>query len=383
MMRSFAMIYLDNSATTQPAQEVLKSFQTVSMNYYANPSSIHVGGSEVEKLLFKARTQIAQLLKVNEDEVIFTSGGTESNNLAIKGIAHAHQNRGNHIITTQIEHPAVLQVCKDLEREGFEVTYLPVDESGNINLDDLKKAINENTILVTIMHVNNEIGTIQPIEKIAKLLANYPKITFHTDHVQGFGKVSLPFDMEGLDLITISGHKIHGLKGTGCLIKKRHVQLKPLFHGGSQEGSVRPGTENVAGNVSLAKAMRLAVEKQSQYNRLIALHQKLFDQLEPIDKITINSPKNGAAHIFNFSVLGFKPEVLIHALGEKEIYVSTKSACSSKQDEPSHVIVACGKEQEAGAAIRVSLSINQSEEDIDIFIKEIKNVIQQYKSIMG
>ncbi|WP_443137454.1 cysteine desulfurase family protein [Piscibacillus sp. B03] len=380
---SLTMIYLDNSATTKPSQEVLKSFQTVAMKYFANPSSIHEAGGEVEKLHQKARNQIATLLKIHEDEVIFTSGGTESNNLAIKGIAHAHVNRGNHIITTKIEHPAVLQVCKDLEEQGFEVTYLPVNSSGIINMDDLKQALTEKTILVSVMHVNNEIGSIQPIEQIAELIANYPKVAFHTDHVQGFGKLPLLYQMEGLDLVTVSGHKIHGLKGTGCLIKKKHIQLKPLIHGGAQEGGIRPGTENVAGNVSLAKAMRLAMEKQGQYKKLWHMHQKLFDELSEVDSITINSPRDGAAHIFNFSVKGFKPEVLIHALGEKNIYVSTKSACSSKQDEPSHVIVACGKEQEAGAAIRVSMNIDQDEGDIDLFIKEIKKILTQYKSIMG
>ncbi|WP_369404986.1 cysteine desulfurase family protein [Piscibacillus salipiscarius] len=233
------------------------------------------------------------------------------------------------------------------------------------------------------MHVNNEIGSIQPIEKVAKLLANFPKVTFHTDHVQGFGKIPLPYDLKGLDLVTISGHKIHGLKGTGCLIKKKHVQLKPLFHGGAQESGIRPGTENVAGNVSLAKAMRLALEKQDQYKSLESVKHNLFEQLSSVDGVTINSPQDGAAHIFNFSVSGFKPEVIIHALGEKDIYVSTKSACSSKQDEPSHVLVACGKELEAGAAIRVSLTIDQNEQELDVFIEEIKRVIEQYKSIMG
>ncbi|GEL77162.1 cysteine desulfurase family protein [Tenuibacillus multivorans] len=377
------MIYLDNSATTQPDPEVLKTFQTVSTNFFANPSSIHSAGSEVEKLFNKAREQIATILKVNREEIIFTSGGTESNNLAIKGIAYEHKNRGHHIITTQIEHPAVLQVCKQLEDEGFKVTYLPVDKYGMIDMDELKQAITDETILVTIMHVNNEIGSIQPIEEIAKHLKQYPKIMFHTDHVQGYGKIPLPYHVDGLDLVSISGHKIHGLKGTGCLIKKRHVTLQPLFQGGSQEDAVRPGTENVAGIVSLAKAMRLMHENQSSYSRLNNLHQKLYQKLEKFDWTIINSSKNGAAHIFNFSIPGFKPEVLIHALGEKDIFVSTKSACSSKQNEPSHVLMACGKDLEASAAIRVSMNLDQDEHDIDQFIEALVQIVEQYENIMG
>ncbi|RPF55344.1 cysteine desulfurase family protein [Aquisalibacillus elongatus] len=377
------MIYLDHSATTKPAPEVLKTFQKVSMDYFANPSSIHSAGSESEKLFKSARKQVSELLKVLPEEIVFTSGGTESNNLAIKGIAYAHENRGKHIITTRIEHPAVLQVCEQLEREGYEVTYLPVDQNGFISIEDLRSAIREDTILVTIMHVNNEIGSIQPIEDIANLLRHYPKIAFHTDHVQGFGKLPLPYEMEGLDIVTISGHKIHGLKGTGCLIKKRHISLQPLFQGGSQEQSIRPGTENLAGVVSFAKAMRLALNHQREYQRIKTLQQKLYEQLSNHSAIEINSPKHGAAHIFNFSVLGFKPEVLIHALAEKDIFISTRSACSSKENEPSHVVLACGKETAAESALRVSMSMDQAEEDIDLFIKELFKTIQQYENIMG
>ncbi|TFB25052.1 cysteine desulfurase [Filobacillus milosensis] len=377
------MIYLDNSATTKPSPEVLKTFQSVSLNYFANPSSIHTMGGDVEKLFKKARKQIAELLNVSDQEVIFTSGGTESNNLAIKGIAHAHKNRGNHIITTQIEHPSVLQVCEQLENEGFEVTYLPVNQQGIISVDDLMKAHKEETILVTMMHINNEIGSIQPIEEVANYLSQFPKVTFHTDHVQGFGKIPLKYNADGLDLVTISGHKIHGLKGTGCLIKKRHINLEPLFQGGSQEISIRPGTENVAGIVSLAKAIRLAQEKQKNYSHVMLLRQRLFDELKNHKQITINSPQNGAAHIFNISIPGFKPEVLIHALGEKDIYVSTTSACSSKQNEPSHVVLACSNELNANSSLRVSMHIEQNEEDIDVFIKELNKIIKQYDNVMG
>ncbi|MGM8215620.1 cysteine desulfurase family protein [Bacillaceae bacterium W0354] len=378
------MIYLDNSATTKPDEEVLKAFYSVSTHFFANPSSIHFAGGQVEKLMTKAREQIANILNIKPSEVIFTSGGTESNNLAIKGIAYRYKNRGNHIITSEIEHPSVLEVCKRLETEGFQITYLSVNQDGQIDINELKNKLTDDTILVTLMHVNNEIGSIQPIEAVAKLLNDYPKVFFHVDHVQGFGKIPIKYEMDGIDLVTISGHKIHGLKGTGCLIKKENVRLEPMFQGGFQESGNRPGTENVAGAVSLAKAIRLASEKLHNYEQLIKYKEKIKKSLESINVIEMNSPSNGAAHIINFSVNNFKPEVLIHALGEKEIYVSTKSACSSKQNEPSHVIQSCFKdEKRAASAIRVSMNMDQSENDIDLFLTELQKIIKKYEHIMG
>ncbi|PKR79292.1 cysteine desulfurase NifS [Halalkalibacillus sediminis] len=378
------MIYLDNSATTKPSEDVLSTFSRVATDFYANPSSIHQLGGKSEQLLLEAKKQVASLLEIKENEIVFTSGGTESNNLAIKGIAREHKQRGNHIITSQVEHPSVLEACRYLESDGFEVTYLKVDHQGKISLNELKEALREDTILVTIMHVNNEIGTIQPIEDIAELLKNYPKTFFHTDHVQGFGKVKLNYQHEGLDLITISGHKIHGLRGTGCLVKKSPVKLHSLFHGGSQEGQVRPGTENLAGAVSLAKAMRQALEKMSQVNRINELRKRLINELELHESITILSPEKGAPHILNFSVKNFKPEVLIHALGEENIYISTKSACSSKKNDVSHVLAACGHtDDQAATAVRVSMHIEQTEEDIDAFIKAINKILKKYENIMG
>jgi len=234
------------------------------------------------------------------------------------------------------------------------------------------------------MHVNNEIGSIQPIEEIAQILPDYPKVIFHVDDVQGFGKIPLDYTMDGLDLVTISGHKIHGLKGTGCLIKKENIHLKPMMFGGGQEYGIRPGTENVAGAVSLAKAIRLITQSQNDYDRLKAYRDKIFDSLKSNEFIHINSPEKGAYHIVNFSVKGYKPEVLIHALGEKEIYVSTKSACSSKINEPSHVLMACFQDEAiATSALRISMSINQTEEDIDIFLSELNHIIKKYEQVMG
>ena len=378
------MIYLDNSATTKPNESVVQAYTTVATDFFANPSSIHRAGSDVEKLVHEARKQIATHLGVHEKEVIFTSGGTESNNLAIQGIAYGHRKRGNHIITSMIEHPSVLETCRQLEKAGFEVTYLPVDSSGKISINDLNEAISDQTILVTLMHVNNEIGSVQPIEEIADRLSHYPQIHFHVDHVQGFGKISLPFAHRGIDLVTISGHKIHGLKGTGLLIKRRDVKLDPIFTGGGQQEGIRPGTENPAGAVSLAKAIRLAMEDQKKYGEIKKLNQKIRENVNEMEGVHINSPEDGAAHILNFSVMGFKPEVLIHALGEEEIMVSTKSACSSKQDEPSHVLVACGFDwSETAAAIRLSMHMNQSEEEIDTFLQVFREKTNKLREIMG
>src|SRR5690625_1869009 len=243
------MIYLDNSATTKPDPSVLNSFYKVSNQYFGNPSSIHELGGEVEKLHNRAREQAAQLLQVNTDEIVFTSGGTEGNNLAIKGIAWKHQQRGKHIITSSVEHSSVYETCKRLEELGFHITYLPVDQSGVINIEQLEQAITSETILVAVMHVNNEIGTIQPIIEIGNILKKYPKVFFHVDAVQSFGKVPLTLQNTGIDLSTFSGHKIHGLKGTGMLYIRNGTTVFPLLHGGGQEDGFRSGTENVAGNV--------------------------------------------------------------------------------------------------------------------------------------
>ncbi|WP_318842371.1 cysteine desulfurase family protein [Virgibacillus alimentarius] len=258
------MIYLDNSATTKPNPAVLESYRHISEMMFANPSSIHQFGGESEKLLFKAKDQASYLLGVSRGEIIFTSGGTEGNNLAIKGIALKHQKRGKHIITSTIEHPSVYNTCNSLESLGFEITYLPVNEKGEVSTKELKSAIRNDTILISIMHVNNELGTIQPIEEISQIAKKHPKLFLHVDGVQGLGKVPLSLDNSGIDLCTFSGHKIHGLKGTGILYVKNGTTLFPLFHGGNQESGIRSGTENLAGSVSLVKALRLMKEREKK-----------------------------------------------------------------------------------------------------------------------
>src|SRR5690625_3564454 len=337
--RNSFMIYLDNSATTKPYNEVLQSYSQVTRQFYANPSSIHQLGAQVEQLQTKAREQAANLLNINPKEVIFTSGGTEGNNLAIKGIALKHQQRGKHIITTSIEHASVYETCKSLEQLGFQVTYLPVDESGVINVDELKKTITSETILISVMHVNNEVGSIQPIIEIGKIAKQYPKLYFHVDAVQSIGKIPLELSDSGIDLCTISGHKINGLNGTGMLFVKEGISLFPLFHGGGQEEQLRSGTENVAGNVAFVKALRVIMEKEnnmaSHFNSLASILRKGMEQM---DHVVINSTENNANHILNVSVPTLKPETVIHALYKKGVIISTQCACASKVSEKSRVL---------------------------------------------
>lgn len=374
------MIYFDNSATTKPYKEVVDSFVKVSNDFFANPSSLHKLGGQAEALLNQARNQIAQLLNIKQKEINFTSGGTESNNLAIKGAATMFKNRGNHIITTAIEHASIYESMEILKNDGFSITYLPVDSEGRINLNDLKMAIRNETILVSIIHVNNEVGTIQPIKEIGDLLKNYPKILFHVDHVQGIGKVPINIHEYGIDLCSISAHKFHGLKGNGILYVREGVKIAPLLTGGNQEGHNRSGTENVAGIVAMAKALRLNLLKsEKEINRLIGLKTFILDGIQQIPEIIVHTPiENSAPHIINFSVKGFKAEVFVHALEEEEIYVSTTSACSSKINSVSHTLIGMGIDEEiAKSAVRLSLSFENTEEEARLVIRAIRKTIQK------
>ncbi|MFZ3578228.1 cysteine desulfurase family protein [Virgibacillus sp. DJP39] len=378
------MIYLDNSATTKPNPSVLQSFNQVSESFFANPSSIHQLGSEVEQLLLKAKGQVAAIFEVAKSEIIFTSGGTEGNNMAIKGIAFQHQLRGKHIITTQIEHPSVYEACQSLERSGFDVTYLPVDKNGIVAVGDVAKAIRPDTILISVMHVNNEIGSVQPIREIGELAKKHPKLFFHVDHIQGLGKVPLQIKNSGIDLCTMSGHKIHGLKGTGILYISNRTKLFPLFHGGSQEKSVRSGTENLAGAVAMAKAIRLIFERQKQDgSHLLELRNYLMERIAVIDHVVINTPLEAAPHIINFSVIGLKPEVLIHTLGEKGIFISTKSACSSKLSDESRVLAALDFDEERTiSGIRVSMSYDTTKVELTEFVTALEIAIKELKKVV-
>ncbi|MET3697263.1 cysteine desulfurase [Bacillus oleivorans] len=376
------MIYLDNSATTKPFDEVIQSFTTVATKYYGNPSSLHGLGAEAEKLMTHAREQIAQLLRVKPKEIVFTSGGTESNNLAIKGTALALQSRGKHIITSSVEHASVKQAYMQLEELGFEVTYLPVTKDGRVQIDDLKKALKKDTILVSLIHVQNEVGTIQPIEEAGRLLKQYPKIQFHVDHVQAVGKVPLPLDKWNVDLCTFSAHKFNGLKGTGFLFVREGKVLWPLLSGGSQEGTLRSGTENVAGFVAMAKALRLTLQKDT--TPLIQLKEYLMDELEKLDQVVLHTPKEQSApHILNISFAGLKGEVLVHALEKHDIFVSTTSACSSKKQAHSETLEAMGvPEHVANGALRISLSWHNTLEEGKVFIQAIKQSIEMLNKTM-
>ncbi|GGK05501.1 aminotransferase V [Lentibacillus kapialis] len=378
------MIYLDNSATTKPDPAVLESFQQTSGRFFANPSSLHPFGGESEKLLTKAKKQAADLLHVQDEEIVFTSGGTEGNNLAIKGIALEHQTRGNHIITTDVEHPSVDEALKGLEQLGFEITYLPVDENGVVSVSDVKNAIKDKTILISIMHVNNELGSIQPVQEIGEIAKEHPKLFFHVDNVQGFGKVPLKIAESGIDLCTLSGHKIHGLKGTGILYVKQGTALFPLFHGGNQEQNLRSGTENLAGAVSLVRALRLISERKCEgIEHMRGLQRQLRERLIEMEGVEINTPEDAAPHIMNVSVPGMKPEVIIHMLGVQEIYISTKSACSSKQSDESKILAACGHEKDRSvSALRISLAYDTTEEEIHVFMNALSETIDQLKTIL-
>lgn len=379
------MIYFDNSATTKPYQDVIDSFVRVASDYFGNPSSLHQLGGMAEKLLSQARNQIAKLLNVKENEILFTSGGTESNNLAIKGTAMMYRGRGKHIITTEVEHASVRETMEQLKQLGFQVTFIKPDHDGRISVSAIEEAIRQDTILVSVIHVQNEVGTIQPIKEIGLLLKDYQKILFHVDHVQGVGKVPLDIHECGIDLCSISGHKFHGLKGTGVLYLREGLQISPLFSGGNQESKHRSGTENVAGMVAMAKALRLTIENNK--NKKLSLEKMmkyLRRELSEIPEISLHTPEEGAApHIINFSVIGFKAEVFVHSLAEKGVFVSTTSACSSRQAEVSKTLLAMGiPADEAKSAIRISLSYENTIEEAVEAVTAIKATINLLGEVM-
>jgi cysteine desulfurase len=379
------MIYFDNSATTKPFPEVVDSFVKVSSDFFGNPSSIHRLGVEAESLLAQARKQIGELLHVNPSEVYFTSGGTESNNLAIKGTALMYRSRGKHIITSAVEHASVREAFQQLKELGFRITVLPVDTEGRVSISDIEAAICHDTILVSIMHVNNEVGAIQPIEEIGNLLKGYSKILFHVDYVQGVGKVALEIQKHQIDLCSISAHKFHGLKGTGVLVVRKGVQISPLFSGGNQEWKLRSGTENVAGAVSMAKALRLTLQRyETKLSYISEVQSYLLKELQKLEDVVIHTPcRRRAPHIINFSVKGFRGEVFVHALEEKGLIVSTTSACSSKMKAISHTLLAMNVSKDvAESAIRMSLSYENTLEEAKKAILIIQTTVTELREVM-
>ncbi|MEH6990176.1 cysteine desulfurase family protein [Cytobacillus firmus] len=379
------MIYLDNSATTKPYKEALDSFMKVSSEYFGNPSSLHEFGGKAERLLMQAREQISQLLNVKSNEVFFTSGGTESNNLAIKGTALMHRKRGTHIITTGLEHASVRETADQLKELGYRITVIEPDSKGIVHAEDIEKEITHETVLVSVMHVNNEIGSIQPIIEIGEMLKKHARVIFHVDNVQGIGKVPLDLYQARVDLCTISAHKFHGLKGNGVLFIRDGLRLSPLLSGGNQEWRMRSGTENVAGIVAMAKALRLTMNNMERHlSRLTSIKTYIMEEAGRIEGITVHTPeKDSAPHIVNFSIKGFKAEVFVHALEERGIFISTTSACSSKKSAASSTLMAMGiPEKDAKSAVRVSLSYDNTKEEAEIFIQAVKETVIRLREVM-
>ena len=373
-------VYLDNSATTRCFDEVAALMTRIMCEDYGNPSSLHRKGVEAEKYIRYAKEVIAKNLKVNEKEIIFTSGGTESDNLALRGCAYANCRSGRHLITTQIEHPAILQTMKHLEEEGFKVTYLPVDSKGCIRLEDLERAITGETILVSIMHTNNEVGSLQPIEEAGALIKRMnPRILFHVDAVQGYGKFRIYPKKMKIDLLSVSGHKIHGPKGIGFLYIDEKVKIKPILVGGGQQGGTRSGTENVPGVAGLAKAVEMIYQNlDEEVERLYELKRIFVEGVRKIDDVIVNGhpDETGAPHVVSVSIRGVRSEVLLHALEDKGIYVSAGSACSAHKPQPSATLQAMGVDQELlGSTIRFSFSVFTTMEEVGYTLQAMYDII--------
>ena len=372
--------YFDNSATTRCLDSVVTLMQQVLLEDYGNPSSLHMKGVVAEKYIKTATEQIARTLKVAEKEIVFTSGGTESNNLALIGVALANQRAGKHMITTSIEHASVYNPLIFLEEQGFEVTYLPVDKTGRISLEALKEAVREDTILVSMMHVNNEIGTIEPVEEAVQLIREKnPRTLIHVDAIQSFGKLRIYPKRMGIDLLSVSGHKIHGPKGVGFLYVKDKTKIKPIIHGGGQQKNMRSGTENVAGIAGLGAAVEdLYQNFDEKIDRLYELREYLVAGMKKLEGITVNGAqgRNAAPHIVSVSFSGIRAEVLLHALEERGIYVSTGSACSSNHPAISGTLKAIGVKPELlDATVRFSLSVESTKEEADYVLEQLAELL--------
>lgn len=373
-------IYLDNSATTRVFPEVAALMNRIFQEEYGNPSSMHHKGVEAEKELRKARETLAQILKVKEKNLIFTSCGTESDNLAIIGAARAAKRRGKHLITTPIEHPAVLETMKYLESEGFEITYLPVDQDGLVSPESVAKAVREDTILVSVMHTNNEIGALEPIAQIGEAIkAKNPQTLFHVDAVQGFGKARIYPKRMHIDLLAASGHKIHGPKGVGLLYVGDNVRIRNIIYGGGQQGGMRSGTENVPGIAGMALAAKLLYEHfDEEQQKLRAMKDTFIQRVSAIEGVHINgrTGEDSAAHIISLSVEGIRAEVLLHALEDKGIYVSSGSACASNRPHISETLQAIGTPQAyLDSTIRLSTSVMNSMEDMEGAVQALEELL--------
>ena len=377
-------VYFDHSATTSVDPRVVEAMLPFLYEKYGNPSSIHSFGRETKVALEEAREAVAEFLKVRAADIYFTSGGTESDNLAIKGVAYELKHKGNHIITSKIEHHAVLHSCEALEKEGFEITYLNPDKYGMVHPESVEKAITKNTILISIMHANNEVGTINPIEEIGKI-AQSKGIIFHTDAVQTFGKLPLNLSKLPIDLMAISGHKIYGPKGIGALYIRKGVRLAQLMHGGGHERNRRAGTENIPGIIGLAKAVELRKQSFKKENELVKkLRVRLAEGIaKEIPRAILNGhPEQRLAGHLNLSFQGIEGEALLLSLDLKGIAASSGSACTSGSIDPSHVLLAMGVKPElARSSIRFSLGKDNTEEDVDYTLQILPEIVNRLRSM--
>ena len=373
-------IYFDNSATTQVIPRVSDVVVRAMTEEYGNPSSLHMKGYGAEKLVKNARETIASALKVGEKEIIFTSGGTESDNMALIGCAMANRRAGDHLITTAIEHPAVLSAMAYLEEQGFRVTYLSVDEYGVVRGEDLKAALTPDTILVSIMYVNNEIGAVQPIAELSKIVKAYkPTILFHSDAVQAFGKYQIRPAREGIDLLSVSAHKFHGPKGVGFLYIKDKTKIKPLLHGGGQQRDLRPSTENVPGIAGMAEAVRYCYEDMSsKRQRMYELKKHFVEGIQALEGTHIHGriAEDSAPHVVSVGFEGVRSEVLLHALEDRGIYVSSGSACASNHPAVSGTLKAIGSEEKyLDSTIRFSFSDLNTIEEADACLAALRELL--------
>lgn len=361
------MIYLDYSATTPVDKNVLETFNKVTLDFIGNPNSLHTLGVKSKDLIDSSTKLIKKILNLKNSEIIYTSGSSEANNLAIKGICEKYNNRGKHIITTPFEHSSIYGPLNYLSELGYDIDFVNIDSNGQIDLADLKNKLRDDTILVSVVAVNSEIGILQPIDEIKHILKDYKKCFFHVDATQAIGKIKL--DISDIDLVSFSAHKFFGLKGIGCLIKKENISLIPQIHGGKSTTNYRSGTPAVALIASLAKALRLIYESlDNDYKQILELNKYLKNKLKKYSEVKINSNDYSIPHILNLSIIGVKPETMLHALEEDEVYISTQSACATGAS--SKAVYALTKdEQRANSSIRISISKLTTKEEIDKFIE--------------
>ncbi|MGA9518691.1 MAG: cysteine desulfurase family protein [Trichococcus sp.] len=377
------MIYFDNSATTKMYPQALDTYRKVNEQFFGNPSSLHRLGNEADALLQQSRKQIAHLLGAQPDEIFFTSGGTESDNWAIKGTAMEKFAAGKHMIASSVEHPAVTKSLEQLEKLGFEISYLPVDANGIVSIDELEKVIRKDTILLSIMAINNEVGSIQPIEAIGELLENYPWVHFHVDAVQAVGECEPLIRHPRVDLLSLSAHKFHGPKGVGILYKKHGKRIAPLLTGGGQESGMRSTTENVGGVAAMAKALRMTLESsESSRKQERLVRSKLVAALSEYEDVRIFSPEDGAGHILCFAMKGVRGEVMVHAFESQDIFISTTSACSSRKKGTPYTLGSMGVPVSwSQCAVRISLSGENTESEAEAFIEHFRTLHGQFQKI--